>query len=188
MANAVLHLSIIAGDEAAPTINDRFTKPSDQADAGLQAVATYLEGAAGGAYSAKAVAHVENGSTSGSFAAATVVITHANVAINDTLTIAGNVFTWVAAAANENQITIGASATADGDALVAALAAHSVVSNFVTGVNVTGTVTITSRVPGYLGKAMLMATSKPTAFALTQPVLTSPTVGMTLRSWSKGLA
>ena len=186
MGNAVTHLALMHGTEAAPTINARFSKPAGQADAALNAVGAFLHGSAGGGYAVRVVARIENGTTSDDFSTSQAVITHANVTNGDTLTVAGNVFTWVAAAANENQITIGASATADGDALVAALAAHSVVSSFITGVNTVGTVVFTSRLPGYIGKTMLLATSDATAFALTQPTLTNPTVGMSTRSWQKG--
>lgn len=183
---AVSHFTIAHDTEAAETITEMFNRPSDDPKGGVQRLSTFLDGALCGAKNCYVQAYVEGGATSDDFAAGTVAITHANVVANDTLAIAGNTFTWVASAANENQITIGASATADGDALVAALAAHSVVKNFVTGVNAAGTVTITSRVPGYTGKMMLMATSKPTAFALTQPVLTAPTIPLTIRTWRLG--
>lgn len=84
--------------------------------------------------------------------AKTITITiGTNPVANDTLKFGNVTLTWVASAANENQITIGADATGSGDNLVAALAAHSILGGIgITGSNATGTVTVTAAYPDLL--------------------------------------
>ena len=55
-----------------------------------------------------------------------------NPTANDTLRFSNVVLTWVASAANENQITIGGNAAASTNALAAAINAHSILGKFIT--------------------------------------------------------
>jgi len=68
-----------------------------------------------------------------------------------TLTIGDEVYTFRAARAVPFEVTIGIDATATGANLVTALGLD---SDLVTGVNVTGTVTLTAQVPGTAGNAI----------------------------------
>lgn len=110
---------------------------------------------------------------------ATAALVHLNIAANDTITIAGQVFTWKAAAATESEVTIGANATADGDNLVAKVNAHSGLLGLVTASNDAGTVTVTYLVPPRIAVLMLLATSDGNSATLTQPSLASVAVANT---------
>jgi len=83
----------------------------------------------------------------GEYKSSTVAITQASlVATTDTLVFGGAVtLTWVVASANENQITIAASDTLCGDALAAAINAHSILGGIFFASNASGTVTIQYR-------------------------------------------
>ncbi len=113
--------------------------------------------------------------TSGSLATATATITHANLTANDTITIAGVVLTWVASAANENEITIGADATADAAALAAAINVHSKLKQILTATSALGVTTITSLIPGLFGTFFTLATSNGTAMAFSSAALAGVT-------------
>jgi hypothetical protein len=69
----------------------------------------------------------------------------------------------------------GASNTTCGDALAAAINAHRILKTIVSAAAVTGTVTITLKLPTTLGHGIVMSTSDATAFTLTQ--IASGTVG-----------
>jgi hypothetical protein len=88
-------------------------------------------------------------------ASVSVAITQASlVATTDTLIFGGAngvVLTWVVASANENEITIGASNTLCGDALVAIINAHSILGGVFFASNASGTVTIQYRGDSRLG-------------------------------------
>ena len=64
---------------------------------------------------------------------------------DDTVTIGTEVYTFVAAAVDPFEVTIGADADETGDNLVAAITAD---SELVNGSNAAGTVTVTSKIPG----------------------------------------
>lgn len=83
----------------------------------------------------------------GEYESSTVVITNASLVANtDTLVFGGAVtLTYVASSANENQVTIGASATATGDNLVSKINGHSVLGGVFFASNSAGTVTIEYR-------------------------------------------
>lgn len=113
-----------------------------------------------------------SGKNASSQVTSAVAITHANVTANDTFSIGGVTLTWKVAAGNEDEVTIGADATGDGDALAAAINVHTKLVGLVTAVNVTGTVTITHLVPARTALHFKLATSDATAMALTQPATT----------------
>ncbi|MCU0646673.1 MAG: hypothetical protein MUF00_01645 [Gemmatimonadaceae bacterium] len=75
----------------------------------------------------------------------TATITFANITAGETLVIGNVTLTWAVAAANENQVTIGADLAAATTNLTAAINAHSKLQGIVraTGVTGTGVVTIT---------------------------------------------
>jgi hypothetical protein len=75
----------------------------------------------------------------------TATITFANITAGETLVIGNVTLTWAVAAANENQVTIGADLAAATTNLTAAINAHSKLAGVIsaTGVTATGVVTIT---------------------------------------------
>jgi hypothetical protein len=93
---------------------------------------------------------VTTGSTheAGEHVSLTYTITHANVDATETLVIGGTELEWVAASANEDEVTIGADLAEDVTNMVAAINEHSELNGLflATGVTATGVVTIT-----YLG-------------------------------------
>lgn len=103
---------------------------------------------------------------------ATAVLAHANIAADDTITIAGCTFTWKASASTESEVTIGADATEDGDNLIAKVNVHSKLVGLVTAANVTGTVTVTYLVDQRVAVLMLLDTSDGNSATLTQPAST----------------
>ncbi len=78
---------------------------------------------------------------------------------NDTVTIGGVTLTWVASAANENQVTIGGSATLSAAALAAAINAHSKLKGLVVATSAAGVCTITCAVHGRIGNLITTAES-----------------------------
>lgn len=82
------------------------------------------------------------------------------VADTDTTVIGGTTLTWVAASANENQITIPATDALGAAALAAAINAHSTISKRVFAVvtgSATGDVTVYSIVPGTMGNLVTLS-------------------------------
>lgn len=99
--------------------------------------------------------------------AATITITHANVAAADTVTVLGQVYTARASGAVANEFNIGADATADAVNLAAALNANATFASLAVATSALGVVTIRLRTPGVIGNYLAaLATSKGTAFAL----------------------
>lgn len=83
-----------------------------------------------------------------------------NPVANDTLRFGNVLFTWKASATTENEITIGANASASGDNLVAAIAAHSILGGIgISGSNSSGTVTVTATYPDLLHYLLYIASS-----------------------------
>jgi phage tail sheath gpL-like len=73
----------------------------------------------------------------------TVTITHANLAADDAIKIAGVTLTWKVSAANENQVTIGSTDATDATALAAAINAHTQLKGVVSASAAAGVVTLT---------------------------------------------
>lgn len=95
----------------------------------------------------------------------TIVCTRAN-ASTDTVTFT---FGGVAIVLTEaTDFLRGASDTTCGDNLAAAINAHAVLKTIMSAAAVTGTITLTSKIPTQLGHAITLTTSDATAFALTQ--------------------
>lgn len=101
-----------------------------------------------------------------------LALTHANITIADTTTIGAVTLTWVAASANEDQVTIGANVTADGDNLAAKINAHSKLAGLVSAINAAGTVTITHLVDPRVALHFRLAVSDATSATLVQPTTT----------------
>lgn len=122
-------------------------------------------------------------------ATSAVAITNANLTgSTDTLTIGATVLTWVAGSpANENQVQIGANATASGDNLVTAINAHSQLRGLIVATNATGTVTLTYQCDPRAAIHCRLATNDATAMALTQPAAQTTLASVqTTRAYSLG--
>jgi phage tail sheath gpL-like len=92
--------------------------------------------------------------------AATGNVTFTGLPVADeTVTVAGTVFTAKASASTNVQFTIGASATATGANLATVLNAHPTVSQYLTASADSGVVTITAKQPGVAGNLVTLAES-----------------------------
>jgi phage tail sheath gpL-like len=78
---------------------------------------------------------------------------------NDTITVAGTVFTAKASASLSTEYTIGASAALSAVAFAAKVNAHTTVSKYVTASVVSATVTLTANVPGVIGNLIAVSES-----------------------------
>lgn len=165
-----------------PNVSDYYTRPVTDLHGSVEALIRLLEGIQAGTVPARLALEVLTLDANDALYSGQVVLTHANLTNNvDTLTIGGVVLTWRNTPTDEDSITIGANVTADGDNLVATLAAHSKLKNVVVGSNAAGTVTLTSPL------GVRLATNDATAMALTQMSAQAPTTQAVLaRGWVRG--
>lgn len=120
------------------------------------------------------------GLDAGSRCTSTVALTHANLSNSaDTLSLGNVTLTWYTSPSGENQVAIGASATAAGDNLVSKIQNHSALAGLVTASNAAGTVTLTWHLPPRVAAQVVVATNDATAMAVTQPSLGSRTTANT---------
>lgn len=104
--------------------------------------------------------------------AGSIVCTRANAATDTvTFTYAGQTVVFTEA----TDYVRGASDTTCGANLAEAINANAILKTILTAVSVTGTITITTKVPTALAEDIIMSTSDGTAFALTQ--ITGGTAG-----------
>lgn len=101
-----------------------------------------------------------------------IALVHANITAADTTTIGAVTLAWAASAVGEDQVTIGANVTADGDNLAAKINAHSKLAGLVSAVNNAGTVTITYLVDPRAALHFRLAVSDATSATLVQPATT----------------
>jgi hypothetical protein len=190
-AHFVKVVVVVGSNELATSTINKYLKPSADPRNGIVGLGLLLDHIQAGLTPAKVFVGVEGDdsvSPTQTPAAGQVVISHASISDGDTLTIGGRVLTWRASPANENEVLIGANATADGDNLVTKLTDHTELSALVQGVNAAGTVAITARYPGLEGKHILMSTSDAGAMALTQMTLSVSADAKALpRSYARGL-
>lgn len=180
MAVGITKIYVIHSSARTPgSLKEKLLPQSGTAPATARALAQFFMAAAGGVEPCSIQVGMETTTSSaGDKASATCTITHANVTANDTLTIGGRVLTWKAAAANENEVTIGSDATTDATALKNAINAHSELKQVVSATSAAGVVTVACLYPGLIGKHLLWSTSDATAMALSTAALnlgTSPT-------------
>lgn len=168
---------------------DRLTYESADVGGFCSRVGQAFDSLAGGYVNGIVYFEQESGTTV-TGATATVTITHANLDDSDTVTFGSRVITAKTSAANENQFTIGANATADAVALAACINAHSELKGILSASAASGVVTVTCLIPGLIGKHITLATSDATAYGLSAANLTlsaSPTVLTTARTFKRGL-
>lgn len=100
-------------------------------------------------------------------ASASIVITHADLADADTITVCRQTITAKTSGANgTTQFNIGADASADATALAACINANTTLSKYVTASANSNTVTVTAKVKGAWGN-LLSITSSDNAYAIT---------------------
>jgi hypothetical protein len=119
-----------------------------------------------------------SGKDASSKVTSSVVCVSANTDADDTLKIGAVTLTAKAGdASGENQFNIGASNTAMGDNLAAAINAHSKLLGLCTAVAVTGTVTITWELPARIAEHVgQMTSSDADGIVITQPSLASVSI------------
>lgn len=110
---------------------------------------------------------VSHSSTNPVAASASVEITHANLAANDTIVVCRQTLTAKASGANgTTEYNIGADAAADATALAACINANTTLSKYVTASAADDTVTVTCKLKGAWGN-LLSITSSDNAYAIT---------------------
>lgn len=134
-------------------VNDLVPNTTDQQGIVARLI-NFFNAILGGIKSAKLLLSIESRTAGDTFANGTATITHANLAADDTLKLGGTTLTWKVAAGNENEVTIGADATADATALKNAINAHSVLGKFFTATSAAAVVTVTAKLPGLIGTLM----------------------------------
>jgi len=90
-------------------------------------------------------------------ASVTATIAFGNITAGDILVIGNVTLTWAVAAANENEVTIGADLAAATTNLTAAINAHSKLNGVISATGVTGTGVVTITYPGAGREAALIA-------------------------------
>jgi hypothetical protein len=186
-------LAIIAiaydSTQASADVENRITRPAADAAMGVELLGNELHTIAGGLRRGNVTMLVETGSITKP--SATCTLGGAALTADDTIVIGPVTLTWKAAAANENEITIGGDDAESAAALAAAINAHTDLGGMVTaesdGVDV---VTITGALPGNLCRYGISRTeTNATAMVLSAAVLGGVTsaVESTPRSYSRGL-
>lgn len=157
MANYAISRITITHSAKIPVldIQRKLCQPTGSQREFIRELINELKGFASGARNGSMIVELEN-ATNTTKATGTITCTGVPTA-NDTVTIGGKVLTWKASAGNENEITIGGSATTSGDALAAAINANSVLAGLVSATAATGVVTITCVVPGRIGNLITTA-------------------------------
>lgn len=166
MANPVSHITIVHDSrEGVQDIADLLAEAAADSHEAAQELINYLTGVASGGRSGQITYRLEDASTVVK-PTATITITHANVDDADDVTIGDVVFEAKTSGATGNQWNIGADATADAVALVAAVNASAELKGIITATNVAGVVTLTYYIPGRDGNTVKLETDDATAFAL----------------------
>lgn len=189
--NAITTIEICHGDAVAPaTIAAEYAPQADDPYRACQQLSKLLAAIGGGVRAAKVRVRVDSSTVITERPTSTIAITHANVTADDTVSVGGATFTWKASASGEDQVTIGANVTADGDNLAAKINAHSKLSGLVSAVNAAGTITITYLCDPRAALNMVLATSDATAHTLTQPNMATATLAavQTTRTYARGVA
>ena len=181
MASGVLTLQLVTPADPNTMAAKLAASPDHKSKMG--AIARMLDSGAAGIEGAHGTYRVDSSVVAGADAIlGTVTLTNtitqsALVAGMDTLTIGPVTFTWVAATASEDQITIGASDTAAGDNLVTMIQAHSKLQGLFTASNAAGVVTISMVGGGRQGN--LVTISEVGSAALTNTITDASLVATT---------
>jgi hypothetical protein len=171
-SDSVLYITVVGSDrDPAASVAARVICKSDSPREGINKLINYLQGLAGGNYDGKVFVALA-GANTGTAGTGTIIATQANATAGDTVTIGATTLTVRASPSTDpklGEFAAGASDTACGDNLAAAINAHPDFKGFLTAVNVTGTVTITLTDKGLHANLLNFSTSDATAFAVTSP-------------------
>ena len=189
MPNGVSFLAIEHHNrEAVGSLALEFGFPSNAQREGGLGLLNFLAGLLGGTRMGRVTYSLEN-ATNLTKSSVTVTVTDANLTNgSDTLTIGGKVLTWVASAANENEITNGANDAASAANLAAVVNANSVLKGIIAATVVTNVVTLRFLWPSRLGNLVTIATNDATAMALSAAVFggATSTESLAARTWDIG--
>lgn len=190
-SDSVLYIVVVGSDrDPAASIAQRVIRKADQGRAGIVAAAAYLEAIAAGSYDAKVFAALA-GSDTGTAGTGTVVCAQASAVAGDTVSIGDTTFTVRASPSTDpklGEFAAGASDTACGDNLAAAINAHPALKGFGTAANVDGTITFTMTDKGLHANLLNITSSNGTAFTCTSPTNGAEgTLNSQLRRYRRGL-
>lgn len=174
--------------QSAATVANRLVEPAGQPALGCHKLGDELHAIAGGLRAGSVTMLVE--SSDETKPSATVTFGGANIAADDTLSIAGVTLTWKASPATESEVAFVNTAATDAAALAAAINAHSDLSGMVTASAAAAVVTITGAVPGNLCRyALQKAETNSGAMALSATSLGGVTsaVQSTPRTYARGV-
>lgn len=170
----------IKSDKSSTQIVDALLTGVAGAHTAHRRLVNFLEAALGG---------LENVSTDWQYSSAdpvaasqTITLSYADIANNDTVTVAGSVLTCVTGTPTTAQFKKQTSATVTASNLAAAINAHATISKYVSASSSGGVVTVTCLVKGEIGNLVTLATSNATGFVLGASALASGTGGATSSS------
>jgi hypothetical protein len=165
-AKPIIHLAIAVDDSVAHIMRMLSEQPDPNPRTILSNLAKRLPAYASGIKRSKFFIRIdssEEGAAQGLLESGTptITITFANITAGETILIGSVTLTWAVAAANENEVTIGANLAAATTNLAAAIAAHSKLMGLVDVVSaVTATGVVTLRYLGDPRAATLLTLSE----------------------------
>lgn len=186
--NSVIYLAIVTGDTAAQTIADRHVGKYDNATSAIELIRELLARGIGGIEDMKV--HLFQDKCDGTAATGTVACTQASAVAGDTYTLAGVTFTVATSPSTDparGEFAAGASDTAMGDNLAAAINAHPALNGLLTAANSSGTVTWTARDKGLFGN-LIRASETGSSMVVTQATNGAiGTVQSSMRTFRRGI-
>lgn len=157
--------------EAAQSLQNKLARPDKRGFA--SALINLFSSLAAGTRTAR-VDMVMEDITGGDRASATVTCTQANAATGDSVTIGGQTFTIVAATPTAGaEFVKGASDTAMGDNLAAAINANAALKGVVSAASVAGVVTVTAAEAGLVGESIALSVGGSAAASQTIAIATN---------------
>lgn len=140
--------------QTAATVANRMLKPAAQSREYAEALTVEATSLGGGTRRGTVTASLETGDATK--ASATVTLGGANIAAGDTIQIGPVTLSWEVAPANQDEVAFVNTASTDGDALAAAVNAHTVLATMVSAASDgAGVVTISAAIPGNIGRHVL---------------------------------
>jgi phage tail sheath gpL-like len=183
---STLQITIKSPDTAA-TLRSQFQKNSSSSSLEASVLANYFQSIASGTKSAQF--EVNTASAHPVKASGTITATYASVANNDTVTIAGVVFTCVTGTpSGEAQYKKETDGPTTIQNLLVKVNAHSTIGNIITASRSGSVLTLTAKVAGEIGNFLSLASSNGTGQAVSGTYLASGAGGGTgtSTSYSRG--
>lgn len=154
------------GTDLADRVGESSTRPHNA----CRKLVAFLEGAIGGLESCRV--DVQTGSSDPVAASGTVTLSYADIANNDTVTVAGTDLTCVTGTPAGAQFKKQTDATVTAANLAALINSNATTSKYVYATSALGVVTVTALVKHSLGNLVTLATSNATGFVLSGVALT----------------